>query len=101
HRLLPDSGLFVVGEHFQRVEHCLLAPRGATLATLKRAHSHPMALGQVLHSLRALGLEQGDTVACVLPNGLEFIELYLAALQIGLYFTPINHHLVGPEIAYI
>jgi prephenate dehydratase len=57
HRLLPDSGLAVVGEHFERVEHCLLAPNGATLATLRRAHSHPMALGQVLHSLRALGLE--------------------------------------------
>jgi hypothetical protein len=26
HRLLPDSGLSVVGEHFERVEHCLLAP---------------------------------------------------------------------------
>jgi long-chain acyl-CoA synthetase len=59
------------------------------------------AANQLSHALRALGLEQGDTVACVLPNGLEFIELYLAALQIGLYFTPINHHLVGPEIAYI
>ena len=30
HHLLPESGLFVVGEHFQRVEHCLLAPQGAT-----------------------------------------------------------------------
>ncbi len=37
----------------------------------------------------------------MLPNCREFIELYLAALQIGLVFTPINHHLVGPEIAYI
>ena len=52
HRLLPDSGLFVVGEHFQRVEHCLLAPKGASLATLKRAHSHPVALGQVLRLLK-------------------------------------------------
>ena len=26
HILLPESGLFVVGEAFQRVEHCLLAP---------------------------------------------------------------------------
>ena len=59
------------------------------------------AANQLSHGLRALGLERGDTVACVLPNGLAFIELYLAALQIGLYFTPINHHLVGPEIAYI
>ena len=56
---------------------------------------------QVSHGLRALGLETGDTVAGVLPNGMEMIELYLGALQIGLYLTPINHHLVGPEIAYI
>ena len=57
HRLLPESGLHVVGEHFERVEHCLLAPRGASVATLKRAHSHPMALGQVLNVLKELGLE--------------------------------------------
>ena len=56
HHLLPESGLFVIGEHFQRVEHCLLAVPGATLAELRRAHSHPVALGQVRHSLRALGL---------------------------------------------
>jgi long-chain acyl-CoA synthetase len=59
------------------------------------------AANQVSHGLRAQGLERGDTVACVLPNGLEMIELYLGAMQIGLYLTPINHHLVGPEIAYI
>jgi long-chain acyl-CoA synthetase len=53
------------------------------------------------HGLRALGIGKGDTVAVVLPNGLEMLEVYLAALQIGAYITPINHHLVGPEIAYI
>ena len=37
----------------------------------------------------------------LLPNSIELIELYLGALQIGLYFTPINFHLVGPEVAYI
>jgi len=56
HHLLPGSGLFVVGEHFQRVEHCLLAPRGATVDGLRRAHSHPVALGQVRTVLRDLGL---------------------------------------------
>jgi len=64
HRLLPESGLHVVGEHFERVEHCLLAPPGTTEATLKRAHSHPMALGQVLNILKELKLEgviQADT----------------------------------------
>ena len=56
HHMLPDSGLYVVGEHFQRVEHCLLAPKGASLATLKRAHSHPVALGQVLRLLKDMSL---------------------------------------------
>jgi long-chain acyl-CoA synthetase len=37
----------------------------------------------------------------VLPNGAPVFELYLAALQAGWYLVPINHHLVGPEIAYI
>ncbi len=32
HSLLPGSGLHIVGEHFQRVEHCLLGLPGATVA---------------------------------------------------------------------
>jgi prephenate dehydratase len=64
HALLPQSGLFIVGEHFQRVEHCLLAPPGATLATLRRAHSHAVALGQVrklLHALNLTAVIEADT----------------------------------------
>jgi prephenate dehydratase len=56
HALLPSSGLSVVGEHFQRVEHCLLAPEGATFATIRRAHSHAVALGQVRKILKELHL---------------------------------------------
>ncbi len=47
------------------------------------------------------GLRAGDGVAAVLPNGTELLSLYFAAMQAGWYLTPINHHLVGPEIAYI
>lgn len=57
HHLLPDSGLCVVGEHFHRVEHCLLAPAGATVGGLKRVHSHAVALGQVRAMLRELGVK--------------------------------------------
>jgi long-chain acyl-CoA synthetase len=56
---------------------------------------------QVVHGLRALGLQPGDTIAFVLPNSVEVFEIYLAALQAGWYIVPINHHLVAPEIAYI
>ena len=64
HSLLPGSGLSIIGEHFQRVEHCLLGIRGATLAGVRRAHSHAVALGQVRNLLRELGLTavvQADT----------------------------------------
>ncbi len=64
HHMLPGSGLFVIGEHFQRVEHCLLGIEGATLSSIKRAHSHPVALGQVRRILRQMGLTpvvQADT----------------------------------------
>ena len=56
---------------------------------------------QVVHALRAQGVETGDVVATLLPNGAEMIEVYLAALQAGWRLVPINHHLVAPEIAYI
>ena len=56
---------------------------------------------QVVHGLRALGLEEGDAVAMLLPNSAEVFELFLAVTQAGFYLIPINWHLVGPEIAYI
>ena len=56
---------------------------------------------QLAHGLRGLGLQRGDGVTIVLPNEVMFVELYLAAIQIGLYLTCINYHLTGPEIAYI
>ena len=54
-----------------------------------------------MHGLRAAGLERGDAFAVVLPNGPEFFTAYLAATQAGFYLVPVNHHLVGPEIAWI
>lgn len=64
HALLPGSGLSIIGEHFQRVEHCLLGPRGAVIADVRRVHSHAVALGQVraiLHELNADAVVQADT----------------------------------------
>ncbi|MDQ2648809.1 MAG: AMP-binding protein, partial [Actinomycetota bacterium] len=54
-----------------------------------------------VHLLRSLGLQKGDAVAAVLPNGVKPIEVYLAALQAGWYYVPINYRLSAPEIAYI
>lgn len=56
---------------------------------------------RLVHGLRAAGLERGDAFAVVLPNGVEFFTAFLAASQAGFYLVPVNHHLVGPEIAWI
>jgi prephenate dehydratase len=46
HRLLPGSNLYIIGEHFMRVNHCLLALPGTQEGALTHVHSHEMALGQ-------------------------------------------------------
>ncbi|HEY3734799.1 MAG TPA: acyl-CoA synthetase [Streptosporangiaceae bacterium] len=58
-------------------------------------------VNQITHGLRRLGFKPGDGIACLLPNGIPPLEVYLAALQSGWYFTPINWHFTAPEIAYI
>ncbi|WP_432470241.1 acyl-CoA synthetase [Amphritea sp. HPY] len=56
---------------------------------------------KIVHGLRQLGLEKGDTVAAMLPNCAEYIALHLAVTQAGFFLVPINWHLAGPEVAYI
>ncbi len=57
HHLLPDSGLHIIGEHYQRVNHHLLAVKGARLKDLKIVRSHVHALSQCRKLIRALGLK--------------------------------------------
>jgi prephenate dehydratase len=57
HSLLPSSGLHIVGEHFQRVEHCLLGLPGTSISDVKRIHSHAVALGQVRAIVNELGAQ--------------------------------------------
>src|SRR6266851_500848 len=57
HHLLPDSGLHIIGEHFSRVEHHLLAVPGATIADLKTVRSHVHALSQCRKLIRELDLK--------------------------------------------
>jgi len=57
HHLLPNSGLYIVAEHFERVNHHLLALPGASLKTLKAVRSHVHALSQCRKLIRKLGLK--------------------------------------------
>jgi len=57
HHLLPDSGLHIIGEHFQRVEHHLLVVNGTKLEDLTHVHSHVHALNQCRNAIQKYGLK--------------------------------------------
>ena len=59
------------------------------------------ASNRVANGLRALGLQTGDGIAFVMGNEASVYELVMAASQVGLYYTPINHYLVADEVAYV
>lgn len=55
HQLLPECGLKIVGEHYQRVVHHLLAVNGATMSDIKTVTSHIQALTQCRKFLKTHG----------------------------------------------
>ena len=64
YHLLPESGLFIIGEHFLRIEMNLLGVKGATLRDVKSVQSLSVALGQCRKFIRKHRLKTingGDT----------------------------------------
>jgi len=57
HLLLPGSGLNIIAEHFESIEHCLLANKDASADSLKTVTSHVQALGQCRSTLRTMKLK--------------------------------------------
>ena len=85
HHLLPQSGLFIVGEWFLPVHHQLMALPGAKIEDIKIVESHVHALGQCRKLIRKLKVkpivavdtagaarhvsERGDkTIAAIAPR---------------------------------
>jgi len=74
HHLLPESGLYIVGERFVPIRHQLLGLPGASLEGLKAVRSHPQALGQCRKLLRELGVAAVKT-ADTAGAAREIVEL--------------------------
>jgi prephenate dehydratase len=55
HFLLPESGLVITGEHFLPIRHALMGT--GSRESIRQAMSHPQALGQCRHWLKAHGIE--------------------------------------------
>ena len=88
HFLLPESGLVITGEYFLPISYAVMALGDGPFSA---AYSHPQALGQTRHYLRANGIvpmsyadtagaaafvqEQGDPAACAIAPRIA-AELY-------------------------
>ncbi len=98
HHLLPEGGLHIIAEHFQPVDHCLLALPGATIDGLTEVHSHVQALGQCRRSLQALGLQpviSADTAGAaewVAQSGRRDAAAVASALAAEIYGLEILRH---------
>jgi len=69
HHLMPNSGLHIIGEHFQRIDHHLLAVKGARISDITHVHSHIHALNQCRKLIAELGIEpvvSADTAGAAL-----------------------------------
>jgi prephenate dehydratase len=57
HHLMPTSKLHIIAEWFLPIRNQLMAPKGASLKTIKSVESHVMALGQCRGVIRELKLK--------------------------------------------
>jgi prephenate dehydratase len=57
HHLMPTAQLHIIAEWFLPIRNQLMAPKGASLQTIKSVESHVMALGQCRGIIRELKLK--------------------------------------------
>ena len=57
YRLIPRTPLFVIAEHFEPINHCLLALPGVSLVDIEEVASHPQALAQCHQRIINLGMK--------------------------------------------
>jgi len=66
-----------------------LGPTGGPLVSLTFGEVAARSR-RVAEALVARGLRAGDRLAVQLPNGLAFLDLFLACLRLGAIFVPVN-----------
>jgi len=105
--LLLSNNLFIVGEYFLRVRHCLIGFPDVERSNVKRVISHPQALGQCASYLRELGvkseavydtagsvkmLKSSGDKACAAIASKRAAEIYgMHILQEGIEDNPENY----------
>jgi prephenate dehydratase len=57
YRLIPKLALYIVEEHFEPVNHCLLGVKESTKESIKYVSSHPQALAQCHNNITKLNIK--------------------------------------------
>jgi len=74
YRLIPKSSLFIIDEHFEPVNHCLLGIQGSKLEDIQYVASHPQALAQCYKNiidLEITAVAKFDTAGSAKEVGLK------------------------------
>jgi long-chain acyl-CoA synthetase len=67
----------------------------ATYAQLEERSS------RIARALRAAGIHEGDTIAILMENNRQYLEIAWAAQRSGLRYTAVNNHLRPAEAQYV
>ena len=78
-----------------RGDHLALVCGASRLTYAELSHQ----VNRLANALLALGLRKGDKLAVVMPNCQEVLEVYWAAIQIGLVLVPLSPLLRGSALA--
>lgn len=58
HKLIPLYDLKIIGEHYLKIEHCLLGYPGAIIEDIRYVYSHEQALMQCSQNIKQLKIEK-------------------------------------------
>jgi len=58
-------------------------------------------VNQLIHALRDVGLQPGDTMAVFAGNCREYFTIMTAAAHSGIVFVPVNWHFTAEELQYV
>ena len=89
----PQSGHAAPGQADKPALIC-----GERVLTYGQLHER---IAQCRAVLETAGAAAGERVAVMLPNGIEFFEVGLAAADIGCPLVPINWHLKSEEVSWL
>ncbi|MCT9810786.1 AMP-binding protein [Acidovorax sp. Be4] len=56
---------------------------------------------RISHSLHAMGVQEGGTVAAMLKNSPSYVATIIACRRAGVYLVPINWHFKAGEVAFL